>query len=151
MKTKIKSLFKKILSIDTSNPKKFARDLAFSSTISLWPMIGVRTILGGMGIWIFGYSQKIFWITNNFGFIPFLLLYFPHIRIGEWIFNAPRFLMSFADLWDYVALDPLGSVSSLLFTVGHAITGWVVLIPVYMLVFYSLAYWFAVYKNKKIK
>lgn len=108
---------------------------------SMWPMIGIRTLLGGLFFGVFKKPKSIFLVTNQIGFIPFLLLYFPHLRIGEFLWKAERLDFSFREMWDYVAADPIGSLSALLPSIMHAITGWLVLAPVHFFGTYIVVYY----------
>ena len=113
-------------------------------------MIGIRSLVGIFFFGLFKQPKKVWLITNQLGFVPFLLLYFPHLRLGEWLWRADRLNYTFKEMWDYVSTDPLGSLVSLVPSIMHALTGWLVLLPLHWLVGYALfAIWFRFMKNSK--
>lgn len=122
-------------------PQRFCTDVALGWTIGLWPMIGIRTLLGIVVFGIFRRNKTILIATNQVSFLPFLLLYFPHLRLGELLFGAPRLGFGFVEMWNFVEADPWGSVIALLPSVGHAIVGWAVLAPLYYGVAYGVSRW----------
>ena len=126
--------------VSNRGPHFDSLDYAWGWTWSMWPMIGVRTLLGGLFFAVFKKPKAVFLITNQIGFVPFLLLYFPHLRLGEFFWGAPRLDYSFKEMWIYVSTDPFGSVVALLPSIGHAITGWVLLLPLHFFAGYGFMY-----------
>ncbi len=122
-------------------PQDFCTDVALGWTIGLWPMIGVRTLVQLAVFWPLKRSMTLMFVMNNISFLPFLLLYFPHLRLGEWLWQAERLDFGFMEMWHFVEADPLGSVAALLPSVGHAISGWATLAPLYFASVYGLSRW----------
>lgn len=117
---------------------------------AVWPMIGVRHLMAIIFFAIFKMPQSVALITNYVAMAPFLLLYFPHLRLGEWLWQAEKLDYSFSEMWDYVSTDPFGSVVALIPSIGHAITGWFVLSPIHFAIGYGFFYlWFKVFKKAK--
>lgn len=110
---------------------------------AMWPMIGIRFFMG-LGFFMISKKPKtIFVLTNQIGFVPFLFLYFPHLRLGEWVWQADRLNYTFKEMWDYVSTDPFGSLIALLPSIGHAITGWALLSPLHFATGYLIwSVWF---------
>ena len=127
--------------LKTMPPRRFCTDIALGWALGLWPMIGVRTLVQLAVFWPLKRSTTLMVVTNNISFLPFLALYFPHLRLGEWLWQAERLDFTFIEMWRFVEADPLGSVAALLPSVGHAITGWAVLAPCYFLSAYAVCRW----------
>jgi len=129
-------------------PQASVKVYAWGWMWALWPMIGVRHLMAIVFFWIFKMPQSVALITNYFAMVPFFLLYFPHLRLGEWIWKAERLNYNFSQMWDYVSTDPFGSVMALLPSIGHAITGWAVLTPLHFATGYVVFFlWFRVFKK----
>ncbi len=122
-------------------PKRFCIDVALGWTIGLWPMIGIRTLLGLLIFLVFSRNKTLLVATNQISFLPFLLLYFAHLRLGEYLLGAPRLEFGFIEMWHFVEAHPINSVIALLPSVGHAIVGWAVLTPFYFASAYLVSRW----------
>ena len=149
MKILKKSFWLDLFKLDYANEKRFARDFAWSWAWSLWPMIGIRFWLGIAVFAFFKQPQKLLILMNYVGLIPFVLMYFVHLRLGEKIWQAPALDYTLREMWDYVTTDPIGSLISLLPSILHAITGWGVLLPLYLVGFGVFGYALAKWKNQK--
>ena len=106
----------------------------------MWPMIGIRFFVALLMFWAFKQPKKILLLINYPSFVQFVLWYFPHLLLGEWIWRAERLDYNLQQMWDYVSTDPWGSIVSLLPSILHAITGWVILSPLHFVTGY-LAFW----------
>lgn len=107
---------------------------------AVWPMIGIRYFMAvGFFAW-FKMPQSVAFVVNYVAMGPFFLLYFPHLRLGEWVWQAERLDYNFKQMWDYVSTDPFGALFSLVPSIGHAITGWAILSPLHFATGY-LVFW----------
>jgi hypothetical protein len=107
---------------------------------AVWPMIGVRYLMAILFFALLKKPQSVALVTNYVAMVPFFLLYFPHLRLGEWLWQVERLDYNFSEMWDYVSTDPFGSIVALLPSIGHAITGWAVLVPLHFVVGYAVFY-----------
>jgi uncharacterized protein (DUF2062 family) len=140
----------KKFSLKSLNPEVSLNVYAWGWLWSVWPMIGVRYVMAIAFFALFKMPQSVALITNYVAMVPFFLLYFPHLRLGEWLWGAERLNYNFSEMWDYVSTDPFGSVGALLPSIGHAITGWLVLTPLHFATGYAVFYvWFRVFKKSK--
>ncbi len=115
-------------------------DYAWAWLWCMWPMIGVRYFVGVFSFWWFKQPQKVLLVLNYPSFIPFVLWYFPHLRLGEWVWQAETLNYNFSEMWAYVSTDSVGSVVALLPSVGHAITGRGLLAPLHFATGLALYY-----------
>ena len=72
-------------------------------------MIGIRFFVALLVFWVCKQPKKVLLISNYPSFVPFLLWYFPHLRLGEWVWQAERLNYTFKEMWHYVSTDPWGS------------------------------------------
>src|SRR5262245_4394595 len=107
------------LSADT-----IALTIAVGLCIAVIPIIGVTTALSFLAAWAFRLNQPIIQAINWTSYPLQLLLILPFIRLGEKIFRAPRMRFSLDQLLGMARTDPLGTLSALGATFGHAAVAW---------------------------
>ena len=91
--------------------------------------MGLTTILSFAAAWALRLNQPIIQTINWSSYALQLLLIFPFIRLGEWIFRAPRLRLSLDQMVALVKSDPWGALASLSTTFGHAVVAWLLVIP----------------------
>ena len=109
---------------------KIALTIAVGLCIAINPVIGTTTIGCFVAAWALRLNQPIIQTINWSSYALQLLLIFPFIRLGEWIFRAPPERRSFAELAALIKVDPLGSLAMLSSTIGHAVVAWLLVAPV---------------------
>jgi hypothetical protein len=79
--------------------------------------------------WALRLNQPIIQTINWSSYALQLLLIFPFIRLGEWIFRVPRIRMSLEQMVAFVKADPWGALASLSGTFGRATVAWMLVVP----------------------
>jgi len=108
---------------------------AWGCTIGLFPIYGVTTItLGLVGmIWKLNHS-----ILQSFNYLisPLkVLLIIPHIRLGELMMRPETpFQLSIPEFTRRFQAAPMETLGEFAMTFVHAIAGWLVVAPLWMLV-----------------
>ncbi|MDF3129200.1 DUF2062 domain-containing protein [Kiritimatiellaeota bacterium B1221] len=110
---------------------------AWGLTIGLFPIYGVTTAtLGLIGlVWKLNHAimQAFNYLISPLKFI----LIIPYIRLGEWVFQTDKpFRLSLPEFTRQFKASPLETLSEFAMTFVHAICGWALSAPVWMLVTY---------------
>ncbi|HEY1253079.1 MAG TPA: DUF2062 domain-containing protein [Thermoanaerobaculia bacterium] len=109
--------------------EKIALTIAVGLCIAIIPIVGATTILSFAAAWALRLNQPIIQTINWSSYALQLLLIFPFIRLGEWIFRAPRMRLSLEQMVALVKADPWGALVSLSATFGHAVVAWLLVVP----------------------
>jgi uncharacterized protein (DUF2062 family) len=116
--------------------EKIALTVAVGLTIAVNPIVGTTTILCFVAAWALELNQPIIQAINWSSYALQLLLIFPFIRLGEWIFGAPRENRSLQRLVAMMKSDPLGTLADVRATLGHALVAWILVAPLLIAVIY---------------
>src|SRR5690242_19475219 len=112
------------LSADT-----IALTVAVGVCIAIIPIIGVTTALSFLAAWALRLNQPIIQAINWTSYPLQLLMIVPFIRLGERLFRAPRMRFSLEELLAMAKADPLGTLTRLGTTFGHAAVAWLLCAP----------------------
>lgn len=111
------------------SPEKIALTVAVGLCIAVNPIVGTTTILCFVAAWALRLNQPIIQAINWSSYALQLLLIFPFIRLGEWIFRAPRETRSLERLVALMRADPGAAFTDLRTTLGHAFVAWLAAAP----------------------
>jgi hypothetical protein len=109
--------------------EKIALTIAVGLCIAINPVIGTTTIGCFVAAWALGLNQPIIQTINWSSYALQLLLIFPFIRLGEWIFRASPERRSFAELAAMTKAHPIDGLATLGATILHAVVAWVLVAP----------------------
>lgn len=113
-----------------------AQAVALAVTIGVFPIMGCSTLMNTTAALRLRLNQP---IVQSFNWLcaPLkLLLIFPFLRLGEYLFQAPPFVMSLQELSRRFFEDRWGTLQEFAWTFGHAIAGWLLCAPLlYLLLF----------------
>lgn len=89
-------------------PEKITLTLALGSTLGIFPIIGLTTLLCGLAAWRLKLNQPLIQLTNYLLYPLHLLLLLPFYRAGETLFRQPHVpIFSVADLMQRFSNDPM--------------------------------------------
>jgi uncharacterized protein (DUF2062 family) len=111
------------------SPEKITLTVAVGLTIAVNPIVGTTTVLCFVAAWALRLNQPIIQAINWSSYALQLLLIFPFIRLGEWIFGAPRENRSLERLVEMMKADLLGALTNVRVTLGHAVVAWLAVAP----------------------
>ena len=111
------------------SPETVALTIGVGLAIAVIPVVGVTTVLSFFAAWALRLNQPIIQTINWTSYALQLLLIFPFIRLGEKIFRAPRLALSFEELIATARADPLGTLTRMGSTIGHAVVAWALVTP----------------------
>lgn len=111
------------------SPEKIALTIGVGLAIAVIPVVGVTTVMSFLAAWALGLNQPIIQTINWSSYALQLLMIFPFIRLGEKLFRAPRLRLSLDELVAMGKADPLGTLSRLGSTIGHAVVAWALVAP----------------------
>jgi uncharacterized protein (DUF2062 family) len=109
--------------------EKIALTIAVGLVIAINPVIGTTTIGCFVAAWALNLNQPIIQVINWSSYALQLLLIFPFIRLGEWIFRAPPERRTFAELAAMTKANPIDSLATLGMTILHAVVAWILVAP----------------------
>jgi len=112
------------------SPDTIAFTVAVGLCIAVIPIIGVTTALSFLAAWALRLNQPIIQAINWTSYPLQLLLIVPFIRLGERLFRAPRMRFSLEELLAMAKADPLGTLTRLGTTFGHAAVAWLLCAPI---------------------
>ena len=111
------------------SPDRIALTIGVGLAIAVIPVVGVTTAMSFLAAWALKLNQPIIQTINWSSYALQLLMIFPFIRLGEAIFRAPRLHLSLDELVAMAAADPLGTLSWMGGTLGHAVVAWALVAP----------------------
>jgi len=111
------------------SPDRIALTIGVGLAIAVIPVVGVTTAMSFLAAWVLKLNQPIIQTINWSSYALQLLMIFPFIRLGEAIFGAPRLHLSLEELVAMGTTDPLGTLSRLGATLGHAVVAWALVAP----------------------
>jgi uncharacterized protein (DUF2062 family) len=121
------------------SPEKIALSAAVALTIAVNPIVGTTTILCFVAAWALKLNQPIVQAINWSSYALQLILIFPFIRLGEWLFRAPREHRSLERLVGMMKADLGGTLGDLRTTLGHAFVAWLAVAPLVVALVYAAA------------
>ncbi|HTY42659.1 MAG TPA: DUF2062 domain-containing protein [Thermoanaerobaculia bacterium] len=121
------------------SPEKIALTVAVGLTIAVNPIVGTTTILCFGAAWALGLNQPIIQAINFSSYALQLLLIFPFIRLGEWVFRAPRENRSLERLLALMREDFGRALADVGVTLLHAFVAWLAAAPLLAALVYAAA------------
>jgi hypothetical protein len=84
-------------------------------------------------------NQPIIQAINWSSYALQLLMILPFVRLGEWIFRAPRLGLSAEGFVAMAKADPFGTIVAVWPTLWHAVAAWAITMPLFgAVVYFSL-------------
>ena len=117
-------------------PEKVALTVAVGLTIAVNPIVGTTTILCFAAAVALGLNQPIIQAVNFSTYALQLLLIFPFIRLGEWLFRAPREHRSLDRLLALMREDLGLALADVGVTLLHAFVAWLAVSPLLIAALY---------------
>jgi uncharacterized protein (DUF2062 family) len=118
------------------SPEKIALTAAIGLCIAVNPVVGTTTVLCFLAAWALRLNQPVIQAINWSSYALQLLLIFPFIRLGEWMFGAPRESRSLERLVAMMKAHPAAAFTNLRTTLGHAFVAWLAAAPVIVAILY---------------
>ncbi len=112
-------------------PSKLAWAISLGIVLATIPVFGSGTLLCLLAIWLFRINPGATILVNQLAYPLQFLLYFPLIRLGEWIFGAAPLPLSISQIFGMFKDDLRNAISFLWWSTLYGIVAWViVMIPV---------------------
>jgi uncharacterized protein (DUF2062 family) len=118
------------------SPEKIALTVSIGLCIAVNPIVGTTTVLCFLAAWALRLNQPIIQAINWSSYALQLLLIFPFIRFGEWMFAAPREKRSPERLVAMMKADPAAALTDLRTTLGHGFVAWLAAAPLLVAILY---------------
>jgi len=118
------------------SPEKVAVTVAVGLTIAVNPIIGTTTILCFAAAVALRLNQPIIQAINFSTYALQLLLLFPFIRLGEWLFRAPRERRPLGRLLALMREDFGRAMADVGVTLLHAFVAWLIISPLLIAALY---------------
>jgi uncharacterized protein (DUF2062 family) len=110
-------------------PSKLALAVGIGLTVAVFPVLGATTLLCALAAFAFKLNMPAIQLVNYFAYPLQFLLFIPYIRMGEWLFSAPKMALSIPKIYDMFKADLLGAMATLWGTTMHAIVVWTITGP----------------------
>lgn len=111
---------------------------AWGVTAGVFPIYGVTTAALGVMGWVWRLNHSVLQGFNYLVTPLKFILIIPYIRLGEWIFQTPTpFRLSIPEFTGRFRAAPLHTLGESAVTFLHAICGWFVTVPLWLLVMYG--------------
>jgi uncharacterized protein (DUF2062 family) len=121
------------------SPDRIALTIAIGLCIAIIPVVGVTTIMSFLAAWLLRLNQPIIQAINWSSYALQLLMILPFVRLGEWIFRAPRLGLSAEGFVAMAKADPFGTIVAVWPTLWHAVAAWAITMPLFgAVVYFSL-------------
>lgn len=123
-----------------TSPRRIAISIAAGTIIGILPLLGTTTAL----CFVIAISLRLNLVAMQaFNWLvagPQLILIVPFIRLGEWIYRAPPLGLHPTEVREIFAAGLLDAIHRLGISLGHAVTGWMLVAPLLFLLAYALSY-----------
>ncbi|MDA3873371.1 MAG: DUF2062 domain-containing protein [Kiritimatiellae bacterium] len=119
------------------SPSAVCWSAGWGVTIGVFPIYGVTTAALAVIGWIWKLNHSILQGFNYLVTPLKFILIIPYIRLGEWMFQTQSpFRLSIPEFTRRFQAAPLQTLSEFAMTFVHAICGWLLSAPLWMLVIY---------------
>ncbi len=108
-------------------PEKLALCLALGFAIGVCPLVGTSTILCTLVALALRLNLPAIQLVNYAVYPLQLALVLPFLRLGEWLFSAPRLPLSGSEILDLARRDPMLATATLGSAAWHAVVAWAAL------------------------
>jgi uncharacterized protein (DUF2062 family) len=112
------------------SPARLALALASGAVLGIFPVLGSTTFLCAAVAVRFRLNQVAIQLANYAAYPAQLALFVPFVRVGAWIFGAPRVSLSAASVRAELSVDVVGTAARYAFVVLRAIAAWGLIAPV---------------------
>jgi len=103
--------------------------IAASLTIGLFPIMGFSTFMNTFIAAYFRLNQPVVQVFNWMIAPVKIILIFPFLRLGEWLFQANPFRLSLTEFSTRFFNDFAATTAEFAWTFAHAIAGWLICAP----------------------
>ncbi len=111
------------------SPERMAWSLALGLGAGVSPLVGSSTGLCILLAWAFKLNQVVMQVANYLAYPLQLALLIPFIRLGEWLFGAPRLPLSIEVLSGAIRADAWGALHTFWTSLWHAGVAWLLTAP----------------------
>ena len=112
------------------SPTRLALALASGAVLGIFPVLGSTTFLCAVVAVRFRLNQVAIQLANYAAYPVQLALFVPFVRMGEWMFGAPRVGLSAAALRSELSVDVVGTVARYAAAILRAVVAWGLVAPV---------------------
>ncbi len=110
-------------------PGKLAASVAIGLGISIFPVIGMTTLLCVLAAYLGRLNQPAVQLINYLAYPLQILMLIPFIRLGERLFNAPRLLLDAHQIIGLIKTDAFGAIRFFWTSTWHAVVAWLMVVP----------------------
>ncbi len=110
-------------------PGKLATTVSLGLILAVFPVIGATTLLCAGAALVFKLNMPAIQLINYTAYPLQFIFFLPFIRMGEYIFNAPKMPFSVPQIFQLFKEDVFGAIGTLWWTTMHAIVAWVLICP----------------------
>lgn len=133
-------------------PSKLAWAISLGIVLATMPVFGSGTVLCLLAIWLFRLNPGAVLLVNQLAYPLQFVLYFPLIRVGEWLFHAKPLPLSISQIFSMFASDLGHAISVLWWSTLYGIVAWVIImIPIVFLLHWIFKAIFSKVKTEKIE
>ena len=111
------------------SPGKLAASVAVGIGISIFPVFGATTLLCLIAAYLGRLNQPTVQLINYLAGPLQLLLLIPFIRLGEWLFHAPRLPLAAHQILSHIKADAFGAIQFFWTSTWHAVVAWLLVVP----------------------
>lgn len=123
------------------SPSDVCWSAAWGVTIGVFPIYGVTTAALAVIGWIWKLNHAVLQGFNYLVTALKFILIIPYIRLGEWMFQTQTpFRLSIPEFTSRFQAAPLQTLGEFAMTFVHAISGWLLSVPLWMGVIYVSMY-----------
>jgi uncharacterized protein (DUF2062 family) len=111
------------------SPGKLAASVAVGIGLSIFPVFGATTLLCLIAAYLGRLNQPTMQLINYLAGPLQLLLLIPFIRLGEWLFHAPRLPLAAHQIVSHIKADTFGAIRFFWTSTWHAVVAWLLVVP----------------------
>lgn len=119
-------------------PEKIALSIAFGLVLGVFPALGWSTLLCLLLALGLRLNVPAMQLVNYLAYPLQLVLLFPFLRAGEWLFRAPELGLSLPQIMAMVKADWWHAITLLWVATVHAIVVWGLVAPIAVYVIYKM-------------
>ena len=117
-------------------PERIALSMAFGVALGVFPALGVTTLLCAVAALVLRLNLPAIQLVNYVVYPLQLALLIPFMKLGGWLFGAPRIGLSAPQVVELLQRDIGNAITQLWIFTLHGVAAWLLVSPVIVLVIY---------------
>jgi uncharacterized protein (DUF2062 family) len=119
-------------------PKRLAVTIALGAIVGVFPVLGTCSLICAGLAFAMRLNMAAIQLANYLVYPLQLILFYPHVRIGQWVFNDHSIPISLEEAKALFAEDLFSAIQILGSGIAMGVVGWGILgVPVFLVIYFT--------------